>query len=356
MTNWNLKQYWDGLRFGEPSYFVFGHLLWMLALTILVVVLIKKRFRPAKSKYSIYKLFGPDLIWPLAIVVCGISILALAGPKIQSGYKLSPSGGIDVLVLIDDSYSTKADDLKPSRLEVVKRAAIDLANSGTLKSGDRVTLFIFAGQSRWRMPLSEDLDDFKSKVAEISHPEIFEEEMQLDTDFAGVLEDSSESIDKMDGFTKENRWKFNLAQRNHNRIAIMFSDGNDEGGSKFAAELRELAKRKIKFYTVGVGTKTGKEVTVQAYNVNDPNKKERLTIKSALQMKLLDAIADWTGGKSFALESEGALPRLRDFLRDAVSDNRSTLPRLVYADEGRDIWWEVLVVSLLVVVFMIKKV
>lgn len=355
MTNWNLKQYWDGLRFSEPPYFVFGHLLWLLVLAVLVIVLIKQRLRPVKSKYSTYKLFGPDLIWPLAIIVCGISILALAGPKMQSSYKLSPSGGIDALVLIDDSYSTKADDLKPSRLEIIKGAVIDLASNGTLKSGDRVTLFIFAGQSRWRLPLSEDLDDFKSKVAEISHPEVFEEEMQLDTNFAGVLEDASKSIDKMDGFTKENRWKFNLAQRKYNRIAIMFSDGNDEGGGKFATELRELAKRKVKFYTVGVGTRTGKEVTVQAYDTNDPGKKEKLNIRSALQMKLLDAIAEWTGGKSFALESEDALPRLRDFLRGAVNDNRSTLPRLVYADEGRDIWWEVLVASLLFVIFIIKK-
>ena len=39
-------------------------------------------------------------------------------------------------------------------------------------------------------------------------------------------------------------------------------------------------------------------------------------------------------------------------MRKAVNANRSTLPRLVYFNQGREIWWEVLVIPAVILFFL----
>jgi hypothetical protein len=302
-------------------------------------------FRPKKSRYSTFRLIGKDAIWLLAIVICGISVIALAGPRVHSGLALTQGGNIDVLFFVDSSVSTEASDIKPSRLGAIKKAILDLVSSGIFREGDRVTIFTIGGTSHWRMPLSRDIDDLKTKVAELSHPKVYEEESQLDTDFQDLLEYVPVALDKQALFIKDHSFGFNLVQANNNGIAIMLSDGIDTGTGELNSGLNEFKRRKIKIYGVGVGTKSGKELTFAAYdpkNTNGPPLKKK--INTILNMKELQNIADRTGGETFVFDSESKHSQLQTFLRDAINANRSDLPRLVYSDKSRDIWWDILAI------------
>ncbi len=339
----SLTEWFKKLTFTEPAYFKLFDLVWLMVLVLGALLLLKLLYRPKKSKYSQYKLFGKDLVWLMVVFICVLAVLALAGPRVSSGYTLSQSGSVDVLVLMDNSFSMRADDIKPSRQEAAKKMSLSLVEKGILKPGDRVTLFVFGGIARWRMPFSEDFKDFQSKVAEISHTDIYQEESQLDTDYAYLLEYVPKCLDEQDNFFKNNSSRFSLNQHNNNRVAFLLSDGADEGGRKLDIGLKEFNRKNIKTYTVAIGTASGTEVKIKAYNPKDPKQPPvGITIKTKIQTKELERIAGATRGDSFVFDSESEAGRLEAFMRNAVNSNRSSLPRLVYSDKGRDIWWEVL--------------
>ncbi|MBI4160505.1 MAG: VWA domain-containing protein [Candidatus Yanofskybacteria bacterium] len=339
----DIKGWTDSLHFADSSYFILFNLVWIAAVILAVVLALKMRYRPPRPRFSKFKFLGEDWAWVSAILICAVGITALAGPRISDGLILSQSGGIDVMVWMDNSYSMRGDDIKPSRQEAVKKAAISLAEKGILKAGDRVTLFVFGDITRWRMPFSEDLNDFSAKISEISHPEVYEEDVQLYTDFGYLLEYVTRCIEKQDAFFKKSRWKLGLNQYSNNRIAFLMSDGNNESVRKLDVGVRELQKKYIKVFAVGAGTKSGAEIKVLAYNASDDTKPPvKVTIKSKLEMENLDKISSTTGGDSFVFDSESKAHALEGFMRDAINSNRSSLPRLVYSDKARDLWWELL--------------
>ena len=345
----------ERIYFTTPFYFTFFNLVRFKGLLYVGVIFLKWYFRPPQSKHSRYRLLGPDWVWFLVTFLCILGVLALAGPRIKNGYGISQSGSVDVLVFLDNSASMAIRDVKPSRQELGKTAALSLVEKGILRSGDRVTLFVFGGITRWRIPLSEDFEDFKVKVAAINQPVVYEEEFQLDTDFAYLLEYVSKSIDKQDDFTKSNQAVLNLKSYLSNRLAFVFSDGNDESERKLENGLQGFSQRKIKVYAVGVGTSTGGDITIKAYDYDDAKKPpKKITIKTKLEMKELQKIAQATGGDIFALDSEYKQGQLESFMRSAVNVNRSALPRLVYSEKGRDIWREILAIpAVLIFILMI---
>src|SRR3989344_2658532 len=186
------------MTFLTPDYLIF----WMLAAAVLlflsVALLLKIFFRPPRSKHSHYKLFGKDLVWLPCFVLCLLIAAALAGPEGKFGYVVAAGGQIDVIFVVDNSFSTSADDVKPSRLEATKKEIFQILNSSVWQKGDRFTLFFFAKSSNWRVPLSEDAHDLRVKLADLSHPEVYTEESQLSTDLNAVLEHIPIAMDKAD--------------------------------------------------------------------------------------------------------------------------------------------------------------
>lgn len=354
MLNFDVRQWFEGLHFAEPSFFQFFYLAALMFAAVAALVFFKFFLRPRKSKYSRYELLGPDFFWLPVLFLIVLMILALAGPRINSGYSLGNTGGVDILVLLDESISMLAKDLKPSRQEAAKKISLGLIEKGILRPGDRVAFFAFGGITRWRMPLSEDFNDFKVKISEIGHPPIYQEESQLDTDFAYLLAYVAKSIDKQDNFIKNNLWNLNFKAYQNNRMAFLLSDGNNESDSSLDAGFSELTKRNIKIYAIGLGTKKGETVTVKAYNIENSDKPpEKITIKTVLQMKELEKAAESTGGKSFVFDAESKQAQLDSFIRQAVSDNRSLLPKLIFSDREKDIWWDVLAVPTVILLILV---
>lgn len=349
----NLRGWLDVLYFSEPAYFSFFYFCYALAGAFAIVVVLKLIYRPIKSKFSRYQLFGKDAVWVAALAICALSVTALAGPKISKGVKLTPGGNIDVGFLVDYSFSTRTDDIGgKSRLDVMKTVIAKFVDSGVLKAGDRVTLFVFGTNSFWRMPLSEDFNIFQSQLAELTHPQVYDEDSQLNTNIANVLEHIPKSIDKQDNFFKKNAALLGASWFQNNRIMFLFSDGDDTESADFGRSVKELNKRNIKIYSVGVGTKEGKTITIEGYDPNDPNKTMKTTIKTGLKTQRLNEIAAKTGGETYIIDSAVAVNGAQNFLKNAVNSNRTLTPRLVASGESQDIWWEILAIPAIVLLLV----
>lgn len=342
----DIRLWWESLRFVDPAYFILFDAVAGLFAAVALIIIHKFVRRPKKSKSSRYKLLGIDFKWVGAAFICLVSVFALARPQVSGGYTVNYGGNVRVAVAFDKSASMKSGDLKPSRHAVAVRTVTDLVDSGIFIPGDKITLFTFAGHSNWRMPFSEDLEDFKVKLAEIEHPEVYQEESQLYTDLAKVLEHIPECVDKQDNFFKKGGRVLNASWPPDNTIVLLISDGDDWENTKLDPAVRELKKRKIKVFSVGIGTRTPTEVTFRAYNPDFPEdvtKIEQVKIKTALNTKRLKEIADKTGGEMYIVDS--ASSSVGNSLQYAVNSNRSHIPHLTYSDKRRDIWWDILTIG-----------
>ncbi|MBI2063947.1 MAG: VWA domain-containing protein [Candidatus Yanofskybacteria bacterium] len=351
----SIRQWFENLFFSEPTYFIFLNLLWVLIAVLVAVLTFKLIYRPKKSKYSRYRLFGEDTVWIAALAICALSTVALAGPKVSKGMKLTPGGNIDIGFLVDYSFSMKTDDIGDrSRLDIVKSVITNFIDSGTLKAGDRVTLFVFGTHSFWRMPFSEDFNILKSQLAEISHPQVYQDDSQLNTSLSNVVEHLSVAADKDELFESRARL-LNMAWFKNNKVMFLFSDGGDNDDADLSRGLRELNKRNIKIYSAGVATREGKNITIEAYNPDGSNKSLQITVKTALQIQRLNEIATRTGGETYIIDSLAGITGAQSFLKNSVNTNRNFSPRLIASGESQDVWWELLSIPALVLLLIIIK-
>ncbi len=361
MAEWVTR--WFGLNFLTPTYFIFWFLAAAIFILLALALFLKLYFRPRRSKHSRYRLFGPDLVWLPFWLLSILIIIALAGPEGNRGYTISSGGQIDIIFAVDNSFSMVAKDVQPSRLELAKKEILGFLDSPLWQKGDRFTLFLFAKNSNWRMPLSEDVDELRAELFELTPPEKYFEESRLTTDLSAVLEHIPIGMDKADNFYKFAR-HLGLQDSFRRRIVFLFTDGDDQIKNSLDKGLRELKKRNIKVYPVGVGTRAGRTVRIKVsnpaqYNYDDesgaqntfrPAFEEEITIRTVLQTQNLTKIAGFTGGEMFVLDSNQNY--LRNFLANAVNANRIASLGLSYSTESKNIWWEVLAVPALILLFL----
>jgi len=343
------------ISFTQPAYFFLLNILAIMAGFFIVFIILKFFLRPKKSKYSEYRLFGKDWAWLAIIIVCLLSILALAGPRVSSGYAVSQSGSVDVIVILDKSYSMAAHDLDGmTRHETALKIIVELTDDILLK-GDRITLFAFGKQSNWMLPLTEDFEYFKVKLAEVDHPDVYYDESQLSTDIGSALQIVEQKISNQENFFKNNAAKLNLEWANNSKIGIILSDGDDHEETDINIGIRKLRDAGVKIYAVGIGTRAGANIVIEAFNSKDTSAPpEKLTVRTALREGILLRIAEGTGGDIVAVDSP--LISTASFLKIAVSSNRFSMPRLVYSGEGKDMWWEFITFpSIVMLLFAIWK-
>jgi Ca-activated chloride channel homolog len=81
------------------------------------------------------------------------ALFALAGPQMGTRLEEVKAHGVDVVVALDVSNSMLAEDLKPNRMEVAKRALEQMIDK---MKGDRLGIVIFAGQAFTQLPITAD--------------------------------------------------------------------------------------------------------------------------------------------------------------------------------------------------------
>ncbi len=175
------------------------------------------------------------ILFLLSIFCC---FLAFARPQYGFKWIEIKRKGIDILFALDTSKSMLAEDIKPNRLERAKFAIMDFVHQ---LEGDRVGIMPFAGNGYLMCPLTSDYNAFDQTLNAIDTGII----PKGGTDIATAIE-GAETV---------------LNNAANHKLLILITDGeNLQGDSIKAAE--EAAKKEMRIFTVGVGTKEGELIPV----------------------------------------------------------------------------------------------
>ena len=160
-------------------------------------------------------------------------IIGLARPQLIDSIKETNVDVVDIVLVMDISSSMLATDFPPNRLEAVKSTAKDFIKA---RSGDRLGVLVFAGESFIQCPLTIDQDVLVSLMDEIQ----VAEQSYDGTAIGMAIANATNRLRHSDSKSK---------------VMILLSDGSNNAGELDPLTAADLAaKFEIKIYTIGAGT------------------------------------------------------------------------------------------------------
>ncbi len=174
------------------------------------------------------------ILWRLAV---SFLVVALINPQMGSKMAEAKVEGIEIMLALDVSNSMRAEDLRPNRLTLAKRAMEKFLDN---LRGDRVGIVVFAGQAFVQLPITNDYSAGKLFLSAIN-PEIVSVQ---GTAIGAAIELSLESMD------------FNSAAK---KAIIVISDGENHEDDAIGAA-KAAAEKGVKVYTIGLGSPAGSPI------------------------------------------------------------------------------------------------
>ena len=238
-----------------------------------------------KENQSILPKLRP-ILYLLRLAAIALLIVALARPRsVDVSSKTKKQEGIDIVMAVDVSGSMLSRDLKPSRLEALKKVAIDFVKE---RPNDRFAIVAYAGESFTLCPITSD------------HKVVINSIRQMKW---GLLEDGT-AIGMGLG-TAVNRLKDSKAK---SKVIILLTDGVNNAGMIDPITASDLAaENNIKVYTIGIGTK-GMAPTPVGYDYNHNFVYRNMPVE--IDEALLKKIAEKTDGEYFRATSNTKLERI----------------------------------------------
>ena len=232
--------------------------------------------RDGKIKNNFFIIFRLFIIF--------LIIVALSRPRIINSIKETKTEVIDILMVIDQSSSMLAQDFKPNRLEAAKDVAKKFIRD---RSGDRLGLIVFAGNSYIQCPLTRDINvllDFTDQIKIIDQ----------ENDGTAIGMAIANAI---------NRLRFSETK---SKIIILLSDGSNNSGEIDPITAAELAEKfNIKIYTIAAGTNG-----LAPYPVEDIWGRTIIrNIEVEVDEKTLIEIANLTNAKFFRATDNNSIVR-----------------------------------------------
>ena len=270
----------ENVSFLNPSFF------WLFSLIPLLIIweIYSHKNRQAHLQLSnldtikrkTLRVYLRPTLFIFRIITLSLLIIAMARPQTsETSVKSKTNKGIDIVMAIDVSSSMLAQDLKPNRLNALKRVASDFIDD---RVSDRIGLVIYAGESYTLTPITSDKNIIKNSLSEIQ--------------YQGLIEDGTAI--GMGLATSVNRLKDSKAK---SKVIILLTDGVNNSGfidPKIASEL--AAEYEIKTYTIGLGSNGMAKAPIGI--MPNGNFQYGMT-KVEIDEKLLRSIADMTGGQYF---------------------------------------------------------
>jgi Ca-activated chloride channel family protein len=226
--------------------------------------------------------------WASALLV-----VALARPQRGASEEEVTTEGVDIMLVLDVSYSMRSLDFQPkNRLFVAKETIKDFIKK---RHNDRIGLVIFAKRSYTKCPLTLDYNVLTQFLEGVNF-EDFGDATAIGTALA----------------TAANRIKDSHAK---SKVVILLTDGgNNFGDIAPLAAANAIGQLGIKVYAIGVG-KEG-EVPYPMEMIDRSTGKVVGTqiemIKSDLDEQLLVDIAQSTGGQFFRAQNAERLKEIYD--------------------------------------------
>ena len=285
---------WNNFEFLNPEF------LWLLILIPLLAIwyfFMRKKdaailtmpdVKGFKPKTSFLPKLKPFL-YLLRLVALAFLFVALARPRnVSVSKKTKTNKGIDIVMAIDVSASMLAKDLKPNRLEALKKVAINFVNR---RPNDRIGIVVYAGESFTQTPITSDKGIVKRAISGLRW---------------GQLEGGT-AIGMGLG-SGVNRLKESKAK---SKVIILLTDGVNNSGNIDPRTATELAKELgIKVYTIGIGTNGMADFPWS----KDPRTGKLNFRKQQVEIdeQLLKEIASETNGKYFRATNNTKLKAIYD--------------------------------------------
>ena len=239
---------------------------------------------------------------------CGalaLIVVAIARPQSAEHYTNTTTEGIDIVLAVDVSTSMLAKDFTPDRLSVAKEVASEFISDRT---GDRIGLVVFAGESYTQSPLTTDQSSLQTLLGRVS---------------SGVIEDGTAIGNGL--ATSINRLRESEAK---SKVVILLTDGVNNRGEISPLTAAKIAKEMgIKVYTIGIGRRG-----TAPYPVFDERGREVdvVNMKVEIDEKMLRDIAEQTSGEYFRATDkqtlEAVYERINQLEKSKVEvENRTTL-------------------------------
>jgi Ca-activated chloride channel family protein len=231
-----------------------------------------KGFKTGNSWFSKFK----HLLFLLRLGALALLITALARPQtVDVSTKTKTTRGIDIVMAIDVSASMLAKDLKPNRLEALKKVAGQFIKG---RPNDRIGLVEYAGESYTKTPITSDKAIVLRSLNDIKYNRIIEGGTAIGMGLG----------------TSVNRLKDSKAE---SKVIILLTDGVNNSGQIDPNTASNLAlEYGIKVYTIGIGT-NGMALSPISVLQNGNFHYGRIQVE--IDEALLKEIADVTGGRYF---------------------------------------------------------
>lgn len=267
-----------GIRFANPEF-----LFLLFVIPLLTWWYLRRQSRShADLQFSSVKVFKiikrTPLRWlrhglfVLRMVVIALLIVGFARPQELSRGENIYTEGIDIALVVDISGSMLAEDFRPNRIEAAKQVAGEFVNG---RVNDRIGLVIFSGQSFTQCPLTTDYSVLKNLLSQVK---------------SGMIEDGTAigmAISTGVGRLKDSKAK--------SRVMILLTDGINNRGEIDPITAAQMAQTYgIRIYAIGVGS-----MGDAPYPMQTPYGIQYATIPVEIDEKMLQQIADMTGGKYF---------------------------------------------------------
>ncbi len=220
--------------------------------------------------YSFVRPLVKQSLWLIAFIFL---VVTLAEPKWGYHFEEVVRKGSDLIIAVDVSNSMLAEDIKPNRLERVKRKIYDLLQ---MAKGDRIGLVAFAGKAILLCPLTLDyqaVDQFLESLNTDLIP-------IQGTDFTGALQIALKSF-------KDSK---------NSKAILLFTDGEDHG-PELQSVLKELKEKNIPLYILGVGTPEGAPIPLPKGQGGFKRDEAGNVVISKLNEKELANLAVASGGE-----------------------------------------------------------
>lgn len=222
-------------------------------------------------------------------------VVALAGPQFGTRMEEVKAKGVDLVVALDVSNSMLAEDVKPSRMELARRALDQLIDR---LHGDRLGIVVFAGEAYVQLPITADRSAASLFLTSIGPGMV----PAQGTAIGAAIALSQESFDAEDATSK---------------AIIVISDGEShEDDAEGAA--RKAAEAGIIVHAIGMGTPQGAPIPLRQGEMITGFKKDKDggTVVSKLNEDMLRRIASAGKGQYLrATSSDTGIQGLIDELR-----------------------------------------
>ncbi|NGY36546.1 VWA domain-containing protein [Flavobacterium sp. XN-5] len=252
----------------------------------------------------------------LRLVALSSLIVAMARPRtVDISNKTKTTKGIDIVMAIDVSGSMLAKDLKPNRMEALKRVAADFADE---RPNDRIGLVVYASEAYTKTPVTSDKAVVLEAIRGIKYDNVLQDGTGIGMGLA----------------TAVNRLKDSKAK---SKVIILLTDGVNNAGFIEPETAADIAKQYgIKVYTIGIGSNGMAE---SPYAIGPNGQFLFQMMKVEIDEKLMKSIALKTDGRYFRATSNSKLAEIYAEINKLETTEIEELKFYDYDEKYRSFVW-----------------